>query len=245
MIERSHDRRNIAWDIETTGFSWDDQITTSGFWFPPKSVELIINTNGDPVNEGQLESHLEEVSNGVSISVTATDDERELLTMIGRVLFEKFDREFNRLVAFNAESWKRGFDLPFLRTRCIAHEFDWLLDGIQFADLWEPVKKRLNTTYAAHGNSMDINSLSNAHALLFDSTRLSQLNNGDETTTHVWYQDDPYDPFNDSSQAVACYDRGEFTPLLEHNLADIHRTWELGELVRTFVSPKDITTKKL
>lgn len=245
MIDRQQDRRNVAWDIETTGFGWDDQITTSIFWFPPKNAELIINTSGHPVDEDQLESHLQDPSGGVSVSVTATDDERGLLTAMGRVLFETFDREFNRLVAYNAESWKNGFDLPFLRTRCATNEFDWIFDGIQFADLWDPVKKRLNTTHTDHGKSTSINSLSHAHTLLFGSNQLSTLNNSDETATHIWYQDNPYDPFDDSAQAVTCHERGELEPVLQHNLPDIHRTWELGELVRTFVSPKDVTTKKL
>jgi len=33
--------------------------------------------------------------------------------------------------------------------------------------------------------------------------------------------------------------------VLEHNLADIHRTWELGEVIREYAPSKDISTKKL
>lgn len=54
-----------------------------------------------------------------------------------------------------------------------------------------------------------------------------------------------YDPFADSGSASANYDRGEFLPILQHNLADVHRTWEICELVRKLVPSKDITTKKL
>ena len=31
MIDRENDRRYVAWDIETTGFAWSDEITVSVF----------------------------------------------------------------------------------------------------------------------------------------------------------------------------------------------------------------------
>lgn len=163
-----------------------------------------------------------------------------------RFLFDRFDRQYNRLVAFNAESWKSGFDLPFLRTRCFKHDFSWLFDGIHFADLWNPIKKRMNTTHTAYGSSVDVNSLTGAHELLFNQTSSPVIVSEQESETgHVWYTDNRYDPFENSSSAVSCYNRRDFLPILQHNLADIHRTWELGELVRAFISSKDITTKKL
>lgn len=50
-------------------------------------------------------------------------------------LFDWFDKEYNRLVAYNADSWKGGFDLPFVRTRCIQRGVEWMFDGVTFADL--------------------------------------------------------------------------------------------------------------
>jgi hypothetical protein len=119
-----------------------------------------------------------------------------------------------------------------------------VFDGVLFADLWEPVKKRLNTTHTAYGASDDANSLTGAYDLLFDR------NDGlpglfEDVEGHAWYRDRPYDPFGDSGSAAARYREGDLLPVLEHNLADVHRTWELGELVRRFVSPKDVTQKKL
>jgi len=49
--------------------------------------------------------------------VTIATDEAALLQATEYVLFERFDRDRNRLIAFNAESWKSGFDLPYIRTR--------------------------------------------------------------------------------------------------------------------------------
>jgi len=246
MINRGQDRQQVAWDLETTGFAWSDQITVSGFWFPGPHTELVVNTDGCPRCAEGFEAKLEAVSGGVSVSVTVAEDEQALLEEMRQILFERFDKQYNRLVAYNAESWKSGFDLPFLRTRCFQHNFDWLFDGIQFADLWDPVKKRLNTTYTAHGKSIDVNTLVGAHELLFEQTDPSTLLVETKSEhNHPWYRTDPYDPFEDSGRAVSSYKDGEFLPILQHNLADVHRTWELGELVRAFVSSKDITTKKL
>jgi len=246
MIERQNDRSHVAWDLETTGFAWSDQITVSGFWFPGGHTELIINTSsGGSLEIESVQTQLEDVS-GVSVAVTVADDELALLEAMQQILFERFDRQYNRLVAFNAESWKSGFDLPFLRTRCFRHDSSWPFDRIEFADLWNPIKKRMNTTHTAYGNSVSVNSLTGAHDLLFDQTNPTVIVSEQETETdHVWYSNRQYDPFDDSSSAVSCYHRRDYLPVLQHNLADVHRTWELGELVRAFVSSKDITTKKL
>lgn len=246
MIERQNDRRHVAWDLETTGFGWDDEITVSGFWFPGGVAELIVNTDDGVLGCEDVEAQLEERSGGVSVTVTIVGDESALLGRMQEILFERFDKQYNRLVAFNAETWKSGFDLPFLRTRCVMHDVRWLFDGVQFADLWEPVKKRLNTTHNAHDSSTDINSLTGSHELLFNQPHPATLQSEQETEpNHIWYSNTKYDPFEDSSSAVNCYNRGDYLPILQHNLADVHRTWELGELVRAFVSSKDITSKKL
>lgn len=242
MYEKS-DRDHVAWDIETTGFGWSEEITVSGFWFPDGHATLVLNANSTVVDERVFEEHLTEIS-GAPVSLSVATDEGDLFEEMRRVVFERFDRDYNRLVAFNAESSKGGFDLPFTRTRCIRQGVDWMFDGIVFADLWEPVKKRLNTTHTALGASDSVNSLTGSYALLFDENdRLPGLL--DTSGEYRWYRESPYDPFENSGSAAAHYRRGDFLPVCEHNLADIHRTWELGELVREFVPSKDITEKKL
>jgi hypothetical protein len=242
MYERS-DRDHVAWDIETTGFGWSEEITVSGLWFPDGHASLVVNAGPHAVDGDGFEEHLSEVC-GAPVSVTVAEDETDLLGEMRQVVFERFDRDYNRLVAYNAESWKGGFDLPFVRTRCIRRGVNWVFEGIVFADLWEPVKKRLNTTHTAYGASDSANSLTGAYSLLFDrNDRLPGL--FDEREGHAWYRDRPYDPFEDSGSAAARYREGDLLPVLEHNLADVHRTWELGELVREFVPSKDLSEKKL
>lgn len=239
------DRTHVAWDIETTGFGWSDQITVSGFWLPTGRAELVINTNGEKLEMRKCEQQLKNVSGGVPVSVTVAKSERGLLKALQEIIFEKFDRDYNRIIAYNADSWSGGFDLPFLRTRCIKNDLNWVFNNLQFADVFEPVKKRLNTQHTAYGNGSDVNTLVGSHEILFNEVDQVPIETTSESVDHIWYQGEPYDPFADSGSAVEHYKREEFLPILQHNLADVHRTWELGEVIREYVSSKDLTYKKL
>ena len=242
MLDRS-DRGHVAWDIETTGFGWSAKITVSGFWYPGGHATLVVNAGPHAVDADAFEASLADASRA-PVRVCVADDEAGLLREMGQEVFERFDRDYNRLVAYNADSWKGGFDLPFVRTRCIRQRIDWMFGDVVFADLWEPVKKRLNTTHTAYGSSSDVNTLTGAHEILFDRNgRLADL--PDDVDEHEWYRESPYDPFGDSGSAAARYREGDLLPVCLHNLADVHRTWELGELVRQFVSSKDDTEKTL
>lgn len=219
----------------------------SGFWFPDSTSVILLNTKttDTPESSSTYEDILAALHPDISATVHICAGEQELLRQQQELVFDRFDRDYNRLVAFNADSWQGGFDLPFLRTRCFRLDEPWMFSGIQFADLWEPVKKRLNTTHVTKGRSTDINSLVGSHKTLFqdDHTPLDSI--PDTPDTHPWYRTNPYDPFRDSGSAVYCYNNDDYLPVLKHNLADVHRTWELGELIRQYVPSKDITTKKL
>ena len=245
MFASQNNRSHVAWDIETTGFAWNDEITVSGFWFPAGHADLILNTNATHVDTDRIEEELQTVSGGVPLTVVAADNETELLTSTAQVLFEKFDREYNRLIAFNAEVWKGGFDLPFVRTRCFKNGVNWIFDGIQFVDLWDALKKRINTTHTAYGGSISVNSLTGAHKILFSKPEVPDSVLPDNEEDYSWYREYEYDPFNSSGSAASRYRTEDYLPVLQHNLADVHRTWEIGELIREFVSAKDFNTKKL
>lgn len=243
-MHQQRDRSNVTWDIETTGFGWSEEITVAGFWFPDGHATFILNADPHSIDEDRITEQLSEISRS-PVSLRVAGDEEDLLREMCQVVFRRFDREYNRLVAYNAESWKGGFDLPFVRTRCIRQGVDWMFDGIVFADLWQPVKKRLNTTHTAYGGSDSINSLTGAYVLLFNQNDTVSTLLENDVEGHSWYQDSPYDPFDDSGSAAAHYSEGDILPVCLHNLADVHRTWELGELICQFVSSKDINDKKL
>lgn len=242
MLDRNNDRSHVAWDIETTGFNWNDEITVSGFWFPAGHATLLLNAEVTTIDSTEYEKRLEAIRDGLDVRVHVSEDEHDLLHAMHDVVFEDFESNYNRLIAFNADSWQGGFDLPFLRTRCLAHDYQWVFEDLEFADLWEPIKKRINTTNTDFDTSTDVNSLTGSHNIIFDQHSAAAL--GDEPD-YPAYRDLPYDPFTDSSSAVYSYHHSKYLPVLQHNLADVHRTWELGKIVRQYVSSKDITTKKL
>jgi len=243
MISRETDRSHVAWDIETTGFSWNDKITVCGFWFPAGHATLLLNAESSPSVEGRVfEERLELLTDDLTVRIQVCPDEHDLLESLHDVVFEQFDTEYNRLIAFNADSWQGGFDLPFLRMRCLANDYPWVFEGMQFCDLWDPVKKRINTTCTTYDTTTDVNTLVGSHNIIFKEYSNTALG---DSTEYMPYRDNPYDPFDDSGNAVYSYKRGEYMPILKHNLADVQRTWELGEVVRQFVPGKDITTKKL
>jgi len=118
-----------------------------------------------------------------------------------------------------------------------------MFDKPQFADFWHPVK---NASIPPTAHDTSVNSLTGAQDLLFDQIEPTVIASENEIgTDHPWYADNPYVLFDDSSSAVSSCDRGDYLSVLKHNLADIHRTWEIGEVVCAYVSSKDITTKKL
>lgn len=173
------------------------------------------------------------------------DGGEELLLGMRELLFERFEKNQNRLIAYNAESWKGGFDLPFVRTCCIKYNVPWVFDGIQFADLYDPLQKRINTTVTQHGASADANTLTGSHELLTPSPRNLDVHSEYIPDDYQWYTEHWYDPFASSASAVDAHRNDNHLDVLLHNLADVHRTWELGELIREYVPSKDITTKKL
>ncbi len=237
------ERDHVAWDIETTGLEWSAQITAAGFWFPANHATVILNIGPHSIEQDCTESELRDRS-GADVRLIPVTDESSLLCEMRQVIFERFDREYNRLIAFNADSWKGGFDLPFTRTRCIHHGQQWVFDGVAFVDLWEPVVKRLNTALRTDQTTESVNSLSGAYQVLC-SGKQSTRDLLQPPDCHHLYASHPYDPFEESGSAVDHYERGEVHAVCAHNLADVHRTWELGELIRKFVPSRALTQKKL
>lgn len=246
MFDQNNDRAHVAFDIETTGFGYNESVTVVGFWFPNGHACLLLNTPSiEATDRDALELAVRDHSGVSDVSLHVCEGDSSVLSEIRELMYDRFDRNYNRLVAFNAESWKGGFDLPFLRSLCIKTDVPWVFDGFQFADLYEPLKKRLNTTVTDYGGSVDANTLGGSHRLLAPDEESLEVLGEFVSEDHPWYEWHGYDPFEDSGSAVRAYKTEAYGDVLLHNLADIHRTWELGELLRMYVSSKDFSTKKL
>jgi hypothetical protein len=42
MVEQTTDREHVAWDIEITGFAYDDTTTVAGFWYPAGHADILV-----------------------------------------------------------------------------------------------------------------------------------------------------------------------------------------------------------
>ncbi|NIC00954.1 hypothetical protein [Halobacterium sp. R2-5] len=210
----------VAFDIETTGFTVEDEVTVVGF-VVPLGCRVFCQTGGRSAPD--LETWVREQV-GEHVVVSTHESEAGLLEAVGEFAGERFRDSEVLLVAYNGERWKAGFDLPFLRTRLAATDVVWPFEDVPYADLLPVVTNRFNTTVDADETVGD---LVNVYEVLCDG-EYSGL-----------------DPFEDSQEAVTAYEDGQFEELVLHNVADILRTRSLGRLAERYCSKSDFKLKSL
>lgn len=152
---------DIAWAIETTGFSAHNEITVSGFLRPPApdsldepEVLIYFNTAGGLASDesiDELTRHIEEAYGG-PVTLFPCESETDLLAGMERFVTSNMDFRKERLVAYDGEKWhvsykgdrRDGAALPQLRTRCIRNDAGWVFDGVPFTNLSELAQYSLN-----------------------------------------------------------------------------------------------------
>ncbi|MFC4540816.1 ribonuclease H-like domain-containing protein [Halosolutus amylolyticus] len=209
----------VAFDIETTGFSVDDEVTVAGFAFP-LGVRVFVQTGGRDAG-GVAEVVKERVECHVQLSTHAS--ERALLEAVGEFSRDRLAGDDVLLAAFNGETWRSGFDLPFLRTRLTRNDVAWPFDELPYTDLLPLVSKRFNTTVGED----ECRDLVGVYDTLCGGSA-GEL-----------------DPFEECSEAVTAFENSEFTPLVLHNAADVLRARELGLLAERYCSKSDFKLKSL
>ncbi len=205
----------IVFDIETTGFHMDDQLTVVRFDADIGS-RIFLNTDGraPPPN---LEARVnEELATAVSISVQQT--ERTLLSEMDAFVESTLTHQDVKLVAHNGERWNGGFDLPFLRTRLCYHDIDWPFAELSYIDAMDVFETRFNTS----GDTL---------TAVYEELIGSGLTG--------------LDPFVDSEEAVDAWEEEDFESLVRHNVADIRRTRALMRLAERYCSKSDFSMKSL
>lgn len=204
----------IAFDIETSGLDDYAVITVTGLAHELGEV-IILNTDGRFADSKSLEEELVDSSAG-HVDLRVTSDERELLDALAMIAGDRLDDDRHYLTAYHGETWKGGFDLPFVRTACVRHNVEWPFPDLAYADMLDVVG-RFETN--------DENDLVGVYDKLIGK--------------------DSCDPFDDSGSAVRAFENGEWEPLLLHNLADIQRTRELAILAGEYVPQSDFRMKNL
>ena len=213
--------RHIPFDIETSGFTLDAQVTVIGVSLP-LGCRMFLNTAGRSVSVTSLETRLADQFEE-EIQLTIHDSEADLLDAFGEFLGDTVANREYLLVAYNGERFNGGFDLPFLRTRYATHQQDWPFDGIPYADLLPLIQDRFNTTTADDAQ----NDLVGAYESLIGGPYTAE------------------DPFADSGEAVTAFETGEFEALLAHNIADVLRTKALASLAKPYCGKSDFSLKSL
>jgi hypothetical protein len=210
----------VAFDIETTGFDVDDEVTTVGFAVP-MGVRVFVQT-GERDAPG-IESVVESEVSETLVRVSTHASEQQLLVAVSEFVAERFRDSDVLLVAYNGERWNGGFDLPFLRTRFAAADLAWPFVDVPYADVMPVVTDRFNTTVDGDEN-------------------------GDLVTAYDVLCRGSYgelDPFADSKEAVAAFEDGRFAELVLHNVADVLRTRALGRVAERYCSKSEFKVKSL
>jgi len=204
----------IAFDIETSGLDETAVITVAGLAHELGEI-IILNTGGRTADASQLEQALSKHSAG-TIELRVTEDEPSLLSVLTDVARDRVDDDRHYLTAYHGETWKGGFDLPFVRTACVKHTVEWPFPDVAYADMLDVVDR-------------------------FDTNEQNDL----VGVYDELIGQDTCDPFDDSGSAVTAFENGEWKPLLYHNLADIQRTRELAVLAGVYVPQSDFRMKNL
>jgi hypothetical protein len=203
----------VAFDIETSGLGTDAVVTVAGFAHEP-GVSVVLNTDGRDADQTRLTETLEQHIS-TPVSLTVCDDEPGLLDAVAAIA-DQLDEDGQYLCAYNGETWNGGFDLPFVRSRCVAYGRSWPFAGLAYVDILDVVDR-------------------------FETDDLSGL----EGVYDVLVGESTCDPFNESGEAVAAFEAGNWVPLLLHNIADIRRTRELALLAERYVPTSDFSMKNL
>lgn len=213
----------IAFDIETEGLLMNKEITVAGLRFPLGAL-VLLNTDGRSVPE-KLQTHVQEKSGLDAVQVQVCESERDLLERLGEEAEERIRGKNRMLVAYNGETWRGGFDLSFLRTRCGLNDVRWPFNDLPYADLMPIIKKRVNTRVDGEESPKEIADLCGAFDALIG--------------------DDHCDPYEDSNEAISAAYNGEWESLVLHNVADINRTQQLADWMQRYVPASDFRLKNL
>ena len=210
----------VAFDIETTGFDVDDEVTTVGFALP-MGVRVFAQTGGQTA--GDVEASVKDRLSETLVNISTHLDEPALLAAVTEFVAERIQDADVLLIAYNGEVWSGGFDLPFLRTRFARHELAWPFVNVPYADVMPLVADRFNTTI----DGAEEGGLVTAYEVLCDGS------------------DGDLDPFADSAEAVTAFEEGRFDELVLHNVADVLRTQALGRVAERYCGKAEFNVKSL
>lgn len=210
---------HVAVDIETTGLAAADEVTVVGFGFD-LGCRVFFQTGGQASDgvAAAVQARVDE-----HVDVLGHESEAALLEAVAGFAADRLRSDDVLLVAYNGETWRGGFDLPFLRTRLAALDVAWPFRDVPYADLLPVIRDLFNTTV----NGDDAADLETAYSVLCGGSHSA------------------VDPFDESAEAVTAFEDGRFDELVLHNVADVLRTRRLSSLAQRYCSKSDFSLKSL
>lgn len=138
----------VPFDIETTGFcAGENDIITTIVFHNENRYDVFLNENENKDGIVEFDGVPETADiNGIE-TVRAFESEKKMLSGVNSYVEETFG-DNTVLTAFNGETYRGGFDLPFVRTRCLKNGVPWIFRGVEYIDSYEFFvdKNRFNTT---------------------------------------------------------------------------------------------------
>lgn len=129
----------IPFDIETTGFkAAGEDFITNIVLHNDDLYHIWINTNERKADASELQKRIIQGAELENIVLYVCEDEKELLENI-EDYFNTHADDNTILTAFNGERYNGGFDLPFIRTRCVKNGIGFIFSGFWYTDIMDVI----------------------------------------------------------------------------------------------------------
>lgn len=139
-----------VFDIETTGLcAADGDIVTTVVMHHDDAYNIWFNAGGDLTDTVSSEDVSSATPNEVDmVSLTVCENETGMFQSINQYINTHFS-DNTVLTAYNGETYRGGFDIPFCRSRNLMSNAPWMFDGVWYADSYDVFVKQglFNTTH--------------------------------------------------------------------------------------------------
>jgi len=265
----------VSFDIETTGLLDTDIITTFTL-FHENTYQVWLNLNGDTVEKEEIQQKVIDTSE-LDVRIHPQNTEQELINSIRKYISDEIELRTTILTAYNGETWKGGFDISFIRSRCLSNTVEFPFKDVAYTDIMPIFSKKDRFNLSHISTNPNLNKLLNkdevkefidylgldCNTSTTKKNMLSQIKQNGYTDKEVeefcenknleyptenpkdlvgvfkrvsklcdWNSKD-IDPFGptESEKAVSAYNNGEYIQLILHNLADVHKTQRLINMI--------------
>lgn len=152
----------VAADIETTGFTDTDTLTTVGLEVNGEYTVFLNTAQGAYQGDSVADTIRAETS--LPVFISPCDSQRDLLASL-RSFIEELDANKTVFTFYNGETWTGGFDLRFIRSVCLRTGAPFPFADYAVLDIMPIFTKhdRFNVTHTP--DELDVSSVFNAGEL--------------------------------------------------------------------------------